>query len=844
MSDLRYRATVDVAQAEANLKKLEGSVNKLNDTFINLKNALAGIAIGSFITQSTNLAAKLDTLGQVTGIATSNLRGFQLAVGQAGGNSDQAADAISDLVKNVGEAANGGKELVSAFNQVGVSFDDLNRLPMDVILGKVIQGLAGIQDEAKRSAIGMKIMGEAVKTVDFRSVASSYGTFSAQSSQFAESARAAREAQEKMALAMDRLRESVVIALKPLNDLIASLDPKAIAVVASTLVDIGKALALLFVATKAASGVRFLVDAFRSLSGATIASTGMLKDAAVGVRYLKDAFNLKTAAIVKSYTGFGILGQTLKSLSGAFIRLIPLVGALYAGFQLLDGVIELLTGRNISAWFDEAAAGLERFVRDVAPGLADALDALGEKLGMAPSPSAQRANEQELQRLKARAEAAREATANANRGQESQKRIADAAAKTALETRHYVDNLAISLSRKTEAIDLERRLIELSKLKNIISEDEVEILKAQDEARVESLAAVKRLEQEREKLQLQASQLQDGEQKRILNNQIAGIDQQIKKTEEYYAGHSEGLRYYITQLQGARLLEKDRLQTQENLKKAIEDQIARQQQLGDTLKSINDQRVDLNFEQSLKGLSPLQREVARINENARKAALEAGRAFAAGFESEDGLTPERAEELANGLQAIAQGYRDIAQAQINALGPMDEFTNALQKSFETYKEDAMDLGKQIKNSFDNFTKGMEDAFVNFVMTGKLSFKDLANSILADLARVAVKKAIVFFGTKLFGFAEGGEPPVGVPSIVGEKGPELFVPKTAGTIIPNSALKGGPGGDYGFGGGKTVVNYNINAVDAASFRSLVARDPSFIYAVTEQGRRSQPTRRMM
>lgn len=39
------------------------------------------------------------------------------------------------------------------------------------------------------------------------------------------------------------------------------------------------------------------------------------------------------------------------------------------------------------------------------------------------------------------------------------------------------------------------------------------------------------------------------------------------------------------------------------------------------------------------------------------------------------------------------------------------------------------------------------------------------------------------------FANGGRPPVGRPSIVGEKGPELFVPDRAGTIIPNHAMGG-------------------------------------------------------
>jgi hypothetical protein len=53
---------------------------------------------------------------------------------------------------------------------------------------------------------------------------------------------------------------------------------------------------------------------------------------------------------------------------------------------------------------------------------------------------------------------------------------------------------------------------------------------------------------------------------------------------------------------------------------------------------------------------------------------------------------------------------------------------------------------------------------------------------------------------LFGglFAEGGRPPLGKVSVVGEKGPELFVPDGAGTIIPNGA-----------GGGGMTVNINQN-----------------------------------
>jgi phage-related minor tail protein len=96
---------------------------------------------------------------------------------------------------------------------------------------------------------------------------------------------------------------------------------------------------------------------------------------------------------------------------------------------------------------------------------------------------------------------------------------------------------------------------------------------------------------------------------------------------------------------------------------------------------------------------------------------------------------------------------------------------------------------------------------------------------------------------LFGFANGGPVQGATPIIVGERGPELFVPTSAGKIISNSSLKGsGSSAGSAGGGGQTVVNYNIQAVDASSFRQLVARDPQFIYSVTEKGRRSVPTRR--
>jgi lambda family phage tail tape measure protein len=181
----------------------------------------------------------------------------------------------------------------------------------------------------------------------------------------------------------------------------------------------------------------------------------------------------------------------------------------------------------------------------------------------------------------------------------------------------------------------------------------------------------------------------------------------------------------------------------------------------------------------------------------------------------------------------------------------DSFAYGWQQASEKYRNNIKTDAEYAAQQMSNFTKGFEDAFVKFVQTGKLSIKDLANSMIADFARVQAQKILsglfgmagggggLFGGiAKIFGFANGGVPPVGQPSIVGERGPELFVPQSAGRIIPNHAL--------GNGGGETqvintAVTYSIQAVDASSFRTLLARDPEFLHNVSEQGRRSLPIR---
>jgi lambda family phage tail tape measure protein len=337
---------------------------------------------------------------------------------------------------------------------------------------------------------------------------------------------------------------------------------------------------------------------------------------------------------------------------------------------------------------------------------------------------------------------------------------------------------------------------------------------------------------------------------------LAGVyDQQIAKIVQTAQVDADRIAKSVEGLQGLRLVEKGRLQDIENTTKAIESQISRQQALGDIIRGANQQAAEVRGatpSSQLTGLSSIQRQIVEIQDSARKAAIEAARSFAANFEDNgDGLTPESAQELAAGLDQIAESYKRLADEQISFASNNYEtsrtFTTGWADAFAEYAESASNSAKQAQMYFETFTGGMEDAMVNFAKTGKLSFKDLANSIIADLIRIQTRKMIVSAMSgglggivsgigSLFGFAAGGATDTS-PMIVGERGPELFITNSAGRIIPNNQLGNNQPQQM-----ITNVTYSIQAVDASSFRQLVARDPQFIYSVTEKGRRSVPTRR--
>jgi hypothetical protein len=85
---------------------------------------------------------------------------------------------------------------------------------------------------------------------------------------------------------------------------------------------------------------------------------------------------------------------------------------------------------------------------------------------------------------------------------------------------------------------------------------------------------------------------------------------------------------------------------------------------------------------------------------------------------------------------------------------------------------------------------------------------------------------------LLGFANGGNPPIGRASLVGENGPELITPRGATTITP-----------MGAGGGATYyITNNISAIDSKGVAQLFAENRKILLGNVRMAEKEMPSRR--
>jgi lambda family phage tail tape measure protein len=258
-------------------------------------------------------------------------------------------------------------------------------------------------------------------------------------------------------------------------------------------------------------------------------------------------------------------------------------------------------------------------------------------------------------------------------------------------------------------------------------------------------------------------------------------------------------------------------------------------------------------------------ELAFVSENERKLQLEIydieqkRKQLTLGDQYGRKMTEQDANKWMEAEKARAQEAYAIAQQQ-------RDFEYGWKKAFASYTDSATNAAKMGEQAFVSVTQNLEQALDQFVQTGKLSFSDLARSIISDLIKIQLKAQATsifkssgigdFFssvfsgfggggggkdftgGIKLKGYADGGD--ISGPSMVGERGPELFIPNTPGTIIPNHKLGSMGGGPQVVYNGPYIAN--MQAIDTQSGIQFLAKNKQAVWSANQSAQRSLPQSR--
>jgi lambda family phage tail tape measure protein len=276
--------------------------------------------------------------------------------------------------------------------------------------------------------------------------------------------------------------------------------------------------------------------------------------------------------------------------------------------------------------------------------------------------------------------------------------------------------------------------------------------------------------------------------------------------------------------------------------------------------SLDRQRTIFNYEQQTRLLREKDKQLALDILNIRAQEEDKIRAI----QQETNLLEADREERIKAQNQLAEKAIELARERNRVMREMQEGDQAKgfgkrAEEFFAFAPTAMENGAQM---FDSVLGNMTGALDNFVNTGKLSFKDLTRSIIQDMIRIQLRAQMISlfsgmfskfsgggFGTgnafgnqDLGGFlAEGGPANANTPYIVGERGPELFVPRSSGTVIPNNAIKG-------MGGGQPSVVYNgpyiasMSAIDTQSAMQFLAKNKQGVWAANQSAQRSMPVSR--
>jgi lambda family phage tail tape measure protein len=705
------KAKSQAKDLQKSLDDLGGNVKTLMGHWKTLGGAmsLSAVGMGALLQQTLQFADAISDLAKGFDLTVAKTLQFRDAIKQSGGNAEGASKILSTLFSKIEDARSGNESVISQFERIGISFEELSRMKPDEALNRVFNALSKIGDTYQRVKAVKDLLGKQGIGLEISEVASRLNMSTAAYNQYANSIEKVGKVNDNLAQSFDNMKIAFADMIAPLTrDGVVSIEKFKAAMV--------------------------------GLTAATVVG-GLIQIVTLSAKLIQ-------------------IWQTGAKVQAAMTAL--------GGFK---GIIQL--GAATAAYF----AAKRAFELDTEAAMAEEPDS--SKGGSSETDSkAELANRRE---------------------------ITAGAAKIAMIRKQ------IELAK--EEGDIKLKGLDIDKYQTQLLENDLNLAREIASAKNERAQALK-------KENLSQAQMGQIEQEYIAKRDLADAKananhQLILATREREIKQIERMTQFAKE---AELFEKRRIDLESERVYMTEFEYKMANERLSTEKKIADleqQKIDAKARLG----------AGKTNDAEQKRLNDA-------IEGEKQISAVRQESL------VAEEYRRT------------NFTEGWSAAFRKYAEDAQAYGKLGADMFSSVVGNMNSAIDNFVRTGKLSFKSFARSIIQDIIAMMLKfqaMQLLMSGMKALGLggsplmtgvvsmmglpqrANGGS--IDGPAIVGERGPELFIPKQSGTIVPNNKMASA------MGNSQTVNNYTINAIDTKSFEQRLLESPTAIWAANQYANKS-------
>lgn len=719
------------AKAKQQAKDLQGSFNNLGIDLKNLKNtfnALGGAmglslaGMGVLAKATLDMAGQVDDLSKSYDVSIARILQFQKAVILSGGKAEDANKIIGKMFSQIGAAQEGNDAAIATFEQLGISFQELQSLSPDQAIQRVYEGLASIGNTYERVKLTKEILGKGGLGRSVEEIAEALGKSSAEFKKQEEAMKRLADLGDAIDATYNNLKLALAEFLSPFtgtsgNEALVSVNGIKAAMVAITSVAV-------------LNGMFKLVQVFKALNEA-LKKTATL------------SLSIQTAQGVK---GIAMAGAALATY--------------FAAKKIFDDQSEEVVAQA------ESIPGMQGASPSATSGGAGA--ASGSK---------------EAEALRARVQLNSQLLdIERKRGQIRVQ---------SLSTGQFETQLAEASLRKEEAIA------------RAVAERDEALSKANISSSMQ--AAI----QERYRVAVENANVREKNDREFINAQRQKELQMMQMQGEFIV-KMEIFNQRRAELEGKRYLMNQ-----------FDYRIAEER---------------LNLERKLLEL-----------EQQRKEAL----AKAGGNESNQEYQLARTQ-----IEGMMQAEKELTEIRIGNIDSerarQQSFSEGWNQAFREFSNDAQNYARVGGESFNAVVSNMNSAIDTFVRTGKFSFKDFAQSIIQDLIAIQLKmQAMQLFrmglsflgfggGAELGGAADGGF--INAPTLVGENGPELFIPnRQGGTVIPNQQLSSAMSSQPQVVYNGTVIQ-NMQAIDTQSATQFLVRNKMAVWSANQSASRSVPASR--